>query len=42
MEAGSRDDAGNYPAGTLNQMIETRLNTMAEAAEKRMRELAGQ
>lgn len=41
MEAGSRDDTGNYPAGTANQIIETRLTAMAEAAEKRARELAG-
>jgi len=41
VEAGSRDDAGNYPAGTVNQMIETRLGAMAEAAEKRARDLVG-
>jgi predicted ATP-dependent protease len=40
VEAGSRDDTGNYPAGTANQMIETRLATMAEAAERRAREQA--
>ena len=38
--AGSRDDTGSYPAGTANQMIEARLAAMAEAAERRARELA--
>ncbi len=41
MEAGSRDETGTYPAGTVNQIIETRLAAMAEAAEKRAKELAG-
>jgi predicted ATP-dependent protease len=41
LEAGSRDEAGEYPAGSVNQLIETRLATMAEAAEKRARETAG-
>ncbi len=41
LDAGSRDDTGAYPAGTVNQMIETRLTAMAEAAEKRARELSG-
>ena len=41
LDAGSRDETGNYPAGTVNQIIETRLAAMAEAAEKRAKELAG-
>jgi predicted ATP-dependent protease len=44
VESGSRDDTGSFPAGTVNQMIETRLAAFAEkaeAAEKRARELAG-
>jgi predicted ATP-dependent protease len=39
MAAGELDDSGNYPAGTVNQLIETRLNALAEAAEKRAREM---
>jgi lon-related putative ATP-dependent protease len=42
MEAGGRDDAGNYPAGSVNQLIETRLTAMAEAARKRAGEVAEQ
>jgi len=44
VDSGSRDDTGSFPAGTVNQMIETRLAAFAEkaeAAEKRARELAG-
>ena len=41
VEAGNRDETGNYPAGTVNQMIETRLAAMAEAAVKRARDLVG-
>ncbi|MGE0624289.1 MAG: Lon protease family protein [Pseudomonadales bacterium] len=39
MEAGELDGSGNYPAGTVNQLIETRLAAMAAAALKRAREL---
>jgi len=39
MEAGELDGSGNYPAGTVNQLIETRLAAMAEAAMKRAKEL---
>ncbi|HEY5645592.1 MAG TPA: ATP-binding protein [Pseudomonadales bacterium] len=39
LEAGELDEAGNYPAGTVNQLIETRLASMADAAMKRNREL---
>jgi len=39
MEAGELDGSGNYPAGTVNQLIETRLAAMAEAALKRAKEL---
>lgn len=41
LEAGNRDDTGTYPAGTANQMIETRLAAFAKEAEKRAREQAG-
>jgi predicted ATP-dependent protease len=39
--AGNRDDSGSFVDGSANQMIEMRLAAMAEAAEKRARELAG-
>ena len=38
VDAGARDEAGEYPAGTVNQLIETRLGAMADAAQKRARE----
>jgi len=38
LEAGSRDETGEFPAGTVNQLIETRLSAMADAAERQSRE----
>ncbi|MDH5649647.1 MAG: AAA family ATPase [Gammaproteobacteria bacterium] len=32
--AGARDDEGNYPEGSINQLVETRLRFMAEQAHK--------
>jgi predicted ATP-dependent protease len=31
LPAGERDEAGNFPAGSVNQRVETRLAAMAEA-----------
>lgn len=38
MDAGALDGSGTYPAGTVNQMIETRLHALAELASKQARE----
>jgi predicted ATP-dependent protease len=38
MEAGERTDAGEFPSGTLNRLVEDRLETLADAASKHARE----
>ncbi len=38
VDAGTADESGSYPPGTVNQMIETRLQQLAAQARKQLPE----